>query len=243
MPFNRFESALTIAGDVAGRLGLPVPASLTAGNDEIGTQLLYLLNEVGGKLQEESWQMFDKTWAFTLTPGVTEYAVPADFDSFVDDTAWNTTSRLPMLGPLNDQQWATLVARALGGTTFALIYKIEGDQLKLYNSPSAAQDISIAYRSRGWAYASGDPTDLKDRVNDDGDIIRYAPELVKSFLKLRLLEEKGFDTLAAKRDFDRELESARNRDKPATAVNLVSGAAASPLLNPGYNLPDTGYGS
>jgi hypothetical protein len=238
--FNRTQTGLDILKAVCGRLGLPQPASTN--DTATSTQLWYLLTECGRKLmQDYRWQALSATWELTTTPPDTEYPLPQDFNGFLDSSAWNTTSRLPML-IADDAQWATLVARNLGISTISIVYRTRGNTLELYEPPSVAQSLILDYGSRGWVQANGDPATLKDWMELADDQCRLDPELVTSYLKLRFLEEKGFDTFVATRDFNIALETAKNRDSDAPI--LTPGVAGgTPLINVFNNLPDTGLGS
>jgi hypothetical protein len=246
--FNRQKTMLAIVQDVCGQLGLPVPGLVSgAPTDVTAQQMLALLNFCGRRLIKPTngnrWQVLSRTWNFPTVPGQTLYDMPADWDSFIDVTAWNDSSRLPMLGPALDMQWACLKARNLGPTTLSIVYRTRGGKFELYFSPSQPQTLRIDYTSRAWVQGT-DPVlgaVLKDTMTEDADLCLYDAELITAYLKLRFLIEKGFDTTVALGDFQAALDQAQNADQDGSMLS-TGGYPGFPLINTAYNLPDTGYG-
>lgn len=200
-----------------------------------------LLTEAGRMISADpfDWQMHQKEWLLTTT-GATKYALPDDFEYFINSTGWNRTGRLPLIGPLANQEWQLLQARQLGGTTIRLQYQIVGDQLELYAAPSTAQQLAFSYHGRGWVRDATAPTTFRDNVVNDGDTVLFPPTLMVAALKLKWREAKRFDTGTEQKDYDMALEYAKSNDTPSQDVYL--GARPSfPYL--GYmNMTDTGYG-
>ena len=247
--FNRQRTALTVIQDALGQLGLRSPGFVVGNDsDDTATQMLALLNFCGRRLIKPTngnrWQVLQKTWQFTTIPGQTVYDLPADWDSFVDSTAWNDSSRLPMLGPASASQWANLKARQIGPTTLSIVYRTRGGKFELYYSPTDANNLRIDYTSRGWVQHT-DPTLgllLQDAITDDADLILYDGELITAYLKLRFLIEKGFDTAVALGDFQSALDQAQNADRDAPTLSTVGYGGGLPLINSWYSVPETGYG-
>lgn len=241
--FTRYPTGLSIVQDVCGRLGLAEPAAAASSpSDETARQLWRLLTECGRKLMKRRrWQIMARTWNLATVIGVTEYDLPEDFDGFTDQTAWNTSSRLPLIGPALDSQWSMLTARNLGASTISIVYRTRDGKLQLYNTPTQVDNLIIDYASRAWVMKNGDPAVLRDHMLLDDDQCLLDGELVTSFLKLRFLEEKGFDTTAAKRDFDEAFDDAADRDTDAPVLRLDR-LQGYPYLSSDYNLPDTNYG-
>lgn len=245
--FNRQKTALTIIQDVCGQLGLPVP-SLVSGNvtDETAQQMLTLLNFCGNRLIKPTngnrWQVLARTWKFTSDPAKTLYDVPLDWSSFIDETAWNLSTSLPMIGPTNDMDWARLLA-SNSAATMNIVYRTRGGKFEILISPSSPQNLSIDYISRAWVQGT-DPTlgtVYKDSMTDDADLCLYDGELITAYLKLRFLIEKGMDTTIALNDFQSALDQAQNADQDAPM--LATGSyGGMPLVNTIYNVPNTNYG-
>lgn len=239
--------ALELIQAVLGQLALPVPAAAVASvADETAQQMVRLLTWTGRRLVKPTagfrWSMLKKTWQFTTDPLLTQYALPDDWDSFEDLTAWNFSSQLPMLGPATDPQWMALKARSLGPTTISVVYRVRGGKFELYASPSQPQDLRIDYSSRGWVIAATpvSPVTYRDQILDDGDTVLYDNELITAKLKLAFLIAKGFDTSAAQAEYNEIEEAAMNADQDATILSANVGSGY-PMIG-SQSVPDTGYG-
>lgn len=238
---SRFTTALDIVQQAAVRSGLPKPAVASGSTDALTAQLWSLLAESGQEMAKGyNWEQLQATYLFATAPGVTQYDLPADFDGFANSTAWNRTSRLPMIGPASPQDWQTLVARNLGGNTISLIYRQIGQSLVLYSSPSSAQQVAFEYKSRNWVTDATNPLVSRDSPINDGDIVMFDQTLMVAALRLKLRQEKGFDTTVQQQAFNDLFDAATARDTDAPVLS-ASHKSRYPLL--GYlNIPDTNYG-
>lgn len=239
----RYITAAQAVERVLRTMSLSVSVDIAGSLDSTTALLWHLLAEEGQKLLDENteWQMLNRSYIFNTVPGQTDYPLPADFQHFLDDTGWNNTARIPLIGPLSSQTWRMLKARQLGGTTFQLQYIIENDTIKLYHSPSEAQELVIDYKGRGWVQDSVDSTVYLDRPVRDADIVLYSPRLITAALHNRWRVEKGFDTIASQKEYDDALAIAKYNDRPKMVLSLNS-KTRFPYI--GYtNMPDTGYGS
>jgi hypothetical protein len=243
--FQKWPTALAVIQDACGQLGLPVPtAGITAPNDETAQQMLRLLNWCGRRLVKPvgtvRWTALKRTWNLATVPAQTLYDLPDDWDSFIDVTGWNTTSRLPMLGPATDPQWSTLRARNLGVSTISVVYRVRNRQFEIYNAYSSPQNLIIDYSSRAWVMHPGTPDTFTDAITDDADELLFDNELITAKLKLAFLQAKGFDTTVAQTEYNEIEEQALNADTDAPALN-TGRSHGYPLIS-NLNLPDTGYG-
>jgi hypothetical protein len=240
--FNRRLSGLDIVRQVCGQLGLPQPITvMTDPGNRTAAQMWFLLNDAGQRLIKPvngyRWQVLKRTWTLVTVPGQTQYPLPVDFDSSIDQTA-RSNMMLPPVGPVSDQAWAFMTARTLGPTT-SLAYRIRGDLFEIYSSPDTPQTLLIDYSSRGWAQATAGGV-YGDTMTADDDVCLYDAQLITTYLKLRFMQEKGFDTTVTQNDFDLALEMAINTDSDAPMLSGDPGAGVH--LIGVDNIPDTGVG-
>lgn len=239
--FNRYETAATLINRVLQSMGLPVPTSYVGNTDPVAVQMLSLLTDCGRELATKNWKQLYKVWSFNTTPGVLSYDIPEDLEFFIDNTGWNRTARVPLIGPMTDQQFALLEARQLGGTTLYIQYRTGDDKLVFYFVPTTPQNITITYRSKGWVRDQTLATRFKDFIENDGDIVEFTPLLVQKMLRLKWRDAKGFDTTNMEKEFTKFLDSSLALQKPNPDLHL-SRRNRYPYLGI-FNLPDTGYGS
>lgn len=224
---------------VLGSFGLPLANSVVDSTEGNTVQMLTLLNDVGQKLiGENEWQFLSRDQTITLD-GSVRYSLPADFDRYIVDSQWNYTTRLPALGSVNTQNWQQLKARQLGGTTLAVMFRLDNDVVELYSDPAGGQQLVFPYVSRGWVMAADQS--LRDNVQANDDTILYPSELIREALTLRWMEKKGLDTTKQEEIVNQLLGAAKSKDSPSSTVSIVPGGGI-PLIGP-LNMPVTGYGS
>lgn len=232
-------TANDIISRVMGSFGLPLPASAFSSTDGNVIQMVTLLNDVGQEMIDESeWGFMDREMNFVTTSALT-YDLPADFDRFVPDSAWNYSTRLPMVGSVTEQQWQMLKARNLGGMTIALIFRVVNNKLEIYEAPSTAQQLVLPYVGRGWVRSAAG--DYRDNCQEGTDVVLYDSALIRAALTLAWLTKKGLDTTSAQKKYDQRLTAAKVKQAPAPTLSLVPGSSV-PLLGQ-WNVPDTGYGN
>lgn len=247
MPYARRMPAGDICKEALALQGLPVPNSIATNTTNVTARQVWVQLRTQGRrlakpMHTHRWQVLSRTWEFDTVPGQTLYNLPGDFLGFEDMTAWNTTSRLPLIGPANGPQWQTMNARGLGSTTISITYRTVQDKLELYGAPSSAQHLSIMYTSRGWVDLIGTPGVFADAPTEDGDIVMLDPEMMVAAVQYGFMVAKGFDTSEIAAQLAKLIEVAIDIDVDAP---ILSAAASStyPLLTTQFNVPDTGLGS
>ena len=93
---TRKRSALAIARQAMGELGMPRPTTLTAGIDETSNQLLFLLNSLGERLSRlPLWAETRAEWSLTTVLATDAYDLPQDWLVPLADTVWDRSGRWP----------------------------------------------------------------------------------------------------------------------------------------------------
>lgn len=239
---SRYNTALKIVQDVMKKIGLPTPGTVVGNTDATVVQMLQLLQDLGQELAKRAdWQMFSRTHTMSVITPTLEYAVPSDLDFYIPNTGWNNTARIPLIGPLTDQQWALLQARQLGGTTLYLQFTQQQDKIVFYFAPTTAQSVTINYRGRGWVQAALSATTFQDEILLDADSVLFDPLLVRMGLNLAWRQAKGFDVTKLQADFEIYLDEVQVKDKASPDLH-ISRQRSYPYIGI-YNLPDTGFGS
>lgn len=239
---QRRSTALVLIQSVMKSMSLTVPSTIAGATDKKTLQFWTLATDAGQKLSqnEHKWQVMNNEWLLPTVIGQAAYTLPSDFGSFFEDSQWNRTTRLPVLGGLSEMEWQMLKARNLAGTTFTLLFRVVGDQIVFMDTPTSVQTIALPYTSRGWVQDASNPATRKDNLENDGDIILFDPQLFKDQLKLRWYEEKGFDTTLVERNFQRTLARVAGADSPGRIIS-IGGGRDYPYLGM-INVPDSGYG-
>ena len=240
--FNRRVTGGQAVRDVMQSIGLTAPPTIYDSNDKTAKQMWRLATEIGQQLIDQyDWQALGKEFTIT-TDGVTlDYDLPVDFNNFISDSEWNRTTRLPMIGSLQQFEWQMLQARSLGGTTVALMYIIDDEQVRFYSVGTTAQTLVLPYSSRGWV-VEADGVTKRDNLHADDDVILYDPQMFKAALKVAWFSSRGFDTSAVTAEYNRCYQAAVAKDAPGRSLTLNRNGINSNLLGV-LNIPDTNYGS
>jgi len=237
--WNRTITGAQAVSDVMRNLGFTPPSTaVSSSTDQIAAQMWALASEVGQLLLDEhDWELLSSEHTITTTPAVTEYALPDDWHRYIPDAQWNRTTRLPVVGSLKEFEWQALKARNLAGTTFTMLYAIQGGNVVFYEPVDTVQTIVFPYVSRGWVQ---DGSDYRDNLTSDSQVVLYDPQLFKLALTLAWKDAKGFDLTRSQAAYEAQLRAAKGRDTTSRTLSLVNNAGY-PYL--GYlNIPDSGYG-
>jgi hypothetical protein len=126
-------------------------------------QLTALLKKAGRDLVDEAnWTHLRQEYAILTESPATAmanghqtwgaYVLPTDWRNMVDQSGWNRTTRLPLSGPLSEQEWQYLASR-LTGVVWTVLFRPMQGLLYLYPSSNtpAGQEIVMAYKSSNWA--------------------------------------------------------------------------------------------
>lgn len=236
------------AGEIVRRagvqLGLGNVASPFASTDPNYVQLIEFLNTLGDDLNNEhDWSQFVRECTIT-TDGITSsFALPADFHEMFDQSGWNRSMRLPLIGPLTSQESQFLKTQT-GSLLINAAFRVEGNRMVFPVVPSSGQTLIFEYLSSYWVETAASSTGPDaDSATADADLVCYDPGMVISGVVLRWLEAKGRDTTVAAAAYDKKLEHCIGKNIGGRLLTLGGSG-----LNPGHllnssNVPPTGYGA
>jgi hypothetical protein len=230
MTTARFDTARTIVNEALVELGLSSneATDVWASTDPVYVQARGLLKSCGQELismPATDWQSLHKTHALTAAAAVAPAiygvnALPADFDHYVPQTAWDQTNQQRVLDASKQTWEAALVSLVATQRSYALI---DADQLLLY-PPNAGAAITIRYGSRYWVAPAATPTVLGAAAPAaNGDVVFFTPLLIKRLLKLRIALAKGMESTALLADFESTLEVEQGKHAPAPVLDMAGG--------------------
>lgn len=242
MPSASFSTVDSIVSSVSVELGLGAVSGdpFAATVDANVAQLVQLLNSLGRRLLlENNWLQTRKEKTYTATASQTSFTLPTDFFSYVDQTAWNRTRRLP-LAPVSPQQWQALQAGPVA-TVLPILFRPQDGVLQLSTGAALNDVVAFEYTSTWWVHASGGTAPTKDSATATGDVLWIERQVLMDGLKASWLQAKGFDSSAALNDFDGSLAAAMARNAQAAPVLSLNGGQRLSLFGP--NVPETGFGA
>ena len=225
------------------QLSIPKPTGVFDVEDETA-QLMGAVANLAGILLTDgfNWQDLQKSFEIIGDGTKTEFPLPDDFSAFVDNTGWSTAIRRPVL-VLNPQQWAAISAWLSQSFYINPACRIYQNKLQFMSAPPTQGKITFQYKVCDWVISGTDPLATKSILTDNADVPRFDWMMMTLAIKVKWLEQKGMNTLAAQSDLmDRYLQLTQ-RDKVAPILQLSGPQPGSfRYLDNFYNTPDTNIG-
>ncbi len=207
-------SVLTTIQYVCGRTNVPVPSSVLGTVDTQVQQMLRLFEEEGTDLSKRGdWQGLTNEATLvslaTEDQGALTSIATNGFRYIKNECFWDRTNKLPILGPLSDQQWQTLKAVTITGPRYS--YRIRGGHLLINPVPTAGYTWAFEYISKNWLLGI-DGTTYKQYATLDTDTILLPEDLVLMGLRWRWKKEKGLDYAEDFETYEEQVKNELGRD-------------------------------
>lgn len=215
------KTCAEIISDAAIQLGLAEAAIEDPYADGLGTpivQLVQHLKSEGRRLaRKHRWQALLTTASYTTSTTIN--ALPTDFGSLVEGTAWDATGKRPLIGPLTPQQQEALIVGAAPYAGAPVFYIVQ-QNLFILPAPSSMA-VEFQYVSTNWLESGADdPADALQSGAGSEDVPVFDADLMVCALKLAYLRGKGLDSTAAAEDYKEALREALGNDGAAGSLTL-----------------------
>jgi hypothetical protein len=230
-------SLLTIVTYFCQRTNIPVPSSVMGSTDEKILQLKALLEEEGIDLAKRGqWQGLVNEASLTTTATEDQGAIATiasnGFDYIRNQTIWDRSSRLPIVGPLDGQEWQMLKASVSTGPRYQ--FRMRGGHLLINPVPTAGLSWYFEYYSKNWILGA-DGVTYKQFFTSDTDNPLLSEDLMISGLRWRWKKEKGFDYAEDFRTYEMQIKDAIGRDGSKPILKMDVHAFRGP--QPGIFIP------
>ena len=141
------DNLLTIAQDILLETkNASIPSSIIGNNDDSAKQVLQALKVSIVELSRSyDWQELQEEKTFASVASTIAYNLPTDFDRFINETFWNSTEFLPVEGPITPTDWRILNNSTISGGAVTEYFRIRGNQVLIYPTPSAIQNYIYEY--------------------------------------------------------------------------------------------------
>jgi hypothetical protein len=180
---------------------------------------------------------------FTL--GQSDYPLPSDFRSPVDNTMWDRSRFWSMRGPLSPQQWQLYKSSVIGRASIQRRFRFRRDAtagMVFSIDPTPTDNGSqmvFEYVSNGWCVSTAGEFQTSWQADTDAGVLDEY--LIRLGLKWRVLGRKGMSYNEELDEYEREVSKAMSKDGGAAILDLTPNDQLS-LIGP-WNLPETGFGN
>lgn len=213
---------LSTVQDFCKRTGLSSPGSALGSTDDLIIQIIAILEEEGRDLASRgNWNnlMFEASHTTLAAENQGAIATIASngFKHVKNGTIWDRTDNLPVLGPVDSQDWQTMKAIAATGPRYR--YRIRGGKLLVNPTPVAGHIWYFEYVSQNWILGA-DGVTYKKRFTLDTDTILIPEDLVLLGLRWRWKKEKGFDYAEDFRSYEMQVKDELGHDGSRMVLDM-----------------------
>jgi hypothetical protein len=213
-------SLLSACKAVVGETGLgSVPATIISNTDPGVVQLYYIALRSAEEIAKKNWQRMCREHSFQTVNGTEGYSLPSDWARYIGDTAWDSDNYWQMAGSLSPQMWNTLKRSIVTAPQSRKAFRVRGNQVLMYPTPTAADDLVIEYvRSTPWIDSTG--VTWRALPTADTDITGFPETLLVLDMKWRLAKAKGMPYEEDYNEAQNAIDVAYAQDTPAPTLNL-----------------------
>lgn len=124
-----------------------VPTSIIGNTEDVAKQILEVMTVSITELARSfNWQELQKENTFSTVIAQVGYNLPSDFDRFVNNTFWNTTTQHAVM-PVTPEEWRVLKNQGITGGTGFSYSRIRAGQVILFPTPAAVEAHIYEYIS------------------------------------------------------------------------------------------------
>jgi len=233
---------LTIVQDASTALGLSSPSTVVSNTSQ--TQMLSLAILEGKDLASRApWKSLRRTNTWTLSTSSSSQGAmnstivtAGDFDYIIQDTFYNTTTALPIDGPVSAEDEEVMNAVGFSGPYQQFSIRSDGG-LYIFPQPTSADSTRFQYKSTFWCKSSGGTKKAAWTV--DTDIGVLSESLMTLGLIWRWKRANGLDYAQEFDIYERRVhEAIAQESSGARTLDMGGGKGASY----GIVVPIGGYG-
>jgi len=234
---------LSMCQNVCDAIAIQRPSTIIGSTNETARRcLIHIRRTCQDLVRRHTWSALVGEHSITTANGTASYALPGDFDRYIDDTAWDATNYWQMRGSLTPSEWQwakrSIVATATNRRRFRVKWDASSSARRIFidPTPTTADSLVLEYVSKYFCEDSGGDGQA-DWAADD-DVPRLEPELIELGLTYRLLNSLGQPYAEEKQEYDMRVVRAIGQDMPARVLDM-SGTRMSDIPN----LPDGNFGN
>lgn len=191
-----------------------------------------------------NWTAVTIRGTLNLTSQDSDYALPSDFDRYVQESMWDETNDNPVRGPMSVQQFEALESGTPNTGFIYYWWRIKRHtsdptllMAEFFPKPTGPYTVNYSYISKNYVSSS---STLYPKIQSDADTFIIDDQLVKLNATWRLLRKVGMNYVDEKMDYQFALQEREARDGGSKVLNLEGEQPKSMIGAAG--IPQTGFG-
>lgn len=140
-------------------------------------------------LKKVDWEELQKEGTISTAASTVAYNLPSDFDRIINETAWNATTKYPMIGVVSAKAWQDLKNNRTSTSSVCDYYRIRAGQILIFPTPSATESLIYEYVSNKPIESSGGTAQTEWLA--DTDLPRLDDYLVELGIRWRFRKMNG----------------------------------------------------
>ena len=230
---QQYQTILYEVQEACKQLSLPIPGGVFDVSGETPLLMGSLANLAGTLLADNyRWQHLQKKWTIPGDSVTTQWPLPTDFASVVDNTGWDVPLGRKCF-VLNPQQWAEIENNSTP-SSFVPVCRVYQDFMEFMTPPTG--NVRFQYKVRNWVI-DGETQQTKSFLTKNADVPKFDWLMMVIALKVKWLESKNMNTLAAQSDLNDRYNQLTQKDGTAPTLYLSGSRLADDRLINELNTP------
>lgn len=148
------------------------PNAIITNGDDVSQQILQAVKISIVELSRNyQWQELQKEYNFSSVELQENYNLPSDFDRMINDTFWNKTQCLNLIGPATPEKWRMLKNTIVAGATIQNYFRIRNNQILIHSVPTTIENYVFEYISKNIVKSAANVEQATFLADTDSPII------------------------------------------------------------------------